>query len=458
MSKSASRKDRAIWRCRNMLRLPRAGRLCLAAVAMVIIAPFPMSGAGAETLQQALEASYRNNPDINAERSRLRAVKQDVKQAVAGLQPTVSLFGNVGYERSSTRSPTTSTRGAERGAGLRVTQSLFEGFRTVNQIRRAETNVEAGKSYLVNKQQLVLLDVVSAYAAVMRDRALLDLQQKYVVNLGKQVAAARAKMRAGAATLTDVAQAETRQNLAQADAAQAQADLDASAAAYRSLVGFAPGTLTMPVAPRHLLPNSFDQALFVAQRENPIVRATSLEVDAAQYDVNRAVGEMLPTVNVEFTLERTFDDRNAATAIGREDNASVMLRANVPLYQGGAVVSRIQQTREVKGQRQFEADQISNEVRAQLMSSWSQALAAGKRLSASRRQMTTAEAALKGVRIEADAGQRSVLDVLDAERELLLAQINYKRAQHDELVAVYRVVAALGRLTPDRLGLRVAAN
>lgn len=422
---------------------PRAVRLAgaLSILAASTATPF------AQTLEQALLNAYFANPTINAQRAAVRVTDEQVPQALAGYRPQV--FGNAqaDVERSRTQSPAGTTnvpRNYPRGYGVTAQQNLFNGFQTGNLVRSAESQVLAARETLRNTEQNVLLDAVTAYMNVIRDTAIVQLQQQNVQALREQLRATNDRFQVGELTRTDVAQAQARLSEAEAQYSQAQANLNASRAIYRRDIGADPGVLKPANAYTKLQLASLDAAIAEAFGKHPAIQATRHGVDTAQLQVKVAEGSLLPTLNLEASAQRFSDP---TPGVYNNTDLTAGLRLTVPLYQGGAEYSRIRQAKELTGQRRLESDAIRDQVRTAVIQSWGLVSASRFQLEAAQAQVAAAEIALNGVREEYRVGQRTTLDVLNAQAEVVRARSALISAQRDRVVFSYSLLAAVGRLS-----------
>src|SRR5437764_14889563 len=428
---------------------------CVAAIAAMLVSPY---AAVAETLESALAQAYRNNPTLNAQRAALRATDESVPQALANYRPRVTWTFDSGYQHFESISTTggaftkTNTNISPRGGNIGLVQTVYNGQRSGNLTRQAEAAVLAGRETLRNQEQATLLDAATSYMNVLRDSAILDLQRRNVQVLQEQLKQTRDRFNVGEVTRTDVAQAESRLAASQSQVLTAEANLKASQAAYRRVIGVDPVNLRAGMPVDRLSPNNQAAAVEVGWKEHPTVAAAQYTVDAAQAAVKAAEGTLYPTVTLESSVQRRWDVQPGITD---QMTGTVLGRATVPIYQGGTEYSIIRQTKETLGQRRIELDVQRDLVRATVVQAWSQLEATKAQIIAAQAQVTATEVALNGVREEARVGQRTTLDVLNAQQELVNARVSLVTAQRDRVVASYTLLAAVGRLAPQILGLHV---
>ncbi|SNZ07549.1 TolC family outer membrane protein [Cohaesibacter gelatinilyticus] len=432
-----------------------------ATVCAVAALALSVSSVSAETLQQALALAYQNNPTLNAARAGLRATDENVSQALSGYRPTVNGTASATrqwtsieqFSGSAKRNETNSTN-----LGLQVDQILFRGMRTKNGVKKAESAVLASRATLENTEQTVLFDVASAYMDVLQNQAILELRKQNVSFLQEQVRSAKDRFAVGETISTDVAQAEARLSGAISQVNLAKANLASSRATYQQLVGKKPGKLAAGYSVDKLFPRKLNSAISSALTEHPAIRASQHNIDIAQMDVKLAEGELLPTLSVRGTAARSWQDQSSrgSSAEQTTNSASIMGTLSVPIYQGGRVSSKVRQAKETLGQRRIQLDLSRDQVRAAVISAWSIYEASIPQISAAQAQVEASRLALRGVIEERGVGQRTTLDVLNSQGELIDARISLVTAQRDRIVASFRIASAIGRLTSNRLDLPVA--
>jgi outer membrane protein len=415
------------------------------------VVPLASMPAGAESLQEALTQAYRSNPRLDVARAQQRATDEEVPRANAGYRPTISASADVNWQRTQTQ-PQSASNGETHpeGVALNLSQPLFRGFRTISQVRQAEATVRAGRETLRNTEESVLLEAATAYADVVRDEAIVRLNENNVVVLTNQLRATQEQFNVGEVTRTDLAQAQARRELAVSQLDVARANLRTSRSTYERSIGSPPGRLTDPGEPRRLLPKSVNEALQIAVRENPvIVNALYLE-QAARYNVDLIRGELLPQVTLQANYSKRFD---TSRTIDESEVATVTGRLDVPIYSGGEVDARVRQAKHTHVSRLQQVEQIKTEQQALVIAAWSRLESARAQEQSAQAQIQANETALTGVREEYRVGQRTLIDVLNAEQELLNAQVSLVTAKHDATVQAYTVLTNIGRLHAQELGL-----
>lgn len=433
------------------------------AVGAVIYAGLALIAApvSAETLESALIQAYQNNPSLNSQRAAVRATDENVPQALSGYRPRVSVTASAGEQSSSvvTKSNpatynTTSVINSPASVGATITQTIFNGFQTANRTRQAEAQVLSARATLYATTQTVLLNAVTAYMNVLRDGAILDLQKRNVEVLQEQLRQTRDRFNVGEVTRTDVAQAESSLANGRSQVLTAQANYTASVATYQQVIGTPPGKLTPGTPVDRFSPGNVNQAVAVGTSAHPQIAAAQYNVDVAQQAVRVAEGALYPTLSVQGSFQKNWLSQSSPATM-EFYNASVIGTLSVPIYQGGAEYSAIRQAKETLGQRRLDLDTARDSVRQSILAAWGQLEAAKANIEATTASVQASEIALNGVREEARVGQRTTFDVLTAQQTLVNARVSLVTAQRDRVVASYNLLATVGRLVPEVLGLRV---
>ena len=338
--------------------------------------------------------------------------------------------------------------------GGTITQTLYNGFQTANKTRQAESSVMASRATLRVAEQTVLLNAATAYMNLLRDSAILDLQKRNVEVLQEQLRQTRDRFNVGEVTRTDVAQAESSVASGRSQVLLAQANYTSSMATYRQVIGNEPGKLTPATPVDRFSPSNLQGAIATGGSTNPAVMTAEYNVDVALQQVKVAEGALYPTVSVQGAFTQNWLSPQSLSVMNNY-NASVLGTLTVPIYQGGAEYSVIRQAKETLGQKRLDLDTARDTVRQNVVQAWGQLDAAKANIEATRAQVQAAEIALNGVREEARVGQRTTLDVLNAQQVLVNARVALVTAQHDRVVASYTLLSAVGRLSPQVLGLKV---
>lgn len=406
--------------------------------------------ANAETIASALAKAYVGNPQLKADQARQRATDEQVPQAKSGWRPTVTTNTEVSKNYQD-NSITGKSDFLTRSFNITLSQPVFDGFRSENALREAEATVLAGNQNLLAVEQEVLLNGATAFMNVIRDREIVNYRRVSVENFNEQLRAARARFEVGEVTRTDVSQAQARASQARSDLAVAIGNLQTSVANYVRIIGDKPRRLKFPrLSPR--VPKTLRTAIEISGETNPQILAAAFNEEAAAANIGVRKSDLLPKLNFEALYQVS---RDATSTSGRTETGIIQGTLSVPLYQSGSVYSRIREAKHTASQRKLEVLDAFRQVREQVVSAWHLLKAATATIAAARDAVAANRVALDGVRQEAQVGTRTTLDVLDAQNELVNAQVALANARRDRIVAGYQLVAAIGRMTAADLRLSV---
>jgi len=424
----------------------------LAAVFAVTVSLVPQVAA-AESILGALAKAYENNSELNSARAGVRIQDESVALAKSGYRPRVTSV--TGITNSSSASTAGGVGITSLSFGVEISQSIFDGFQTRNNVRAAASGVMAERENLRNTEQNVLFDTAQTYMDVVQNRQIADFRQRNLAFLDEQVRASQARFDVGEGTRTDVEQARASRAAAQAQLEAARAAALSSAAVYQQLTGSEPGRLQSASALTRGMPRSLAQAQAIAFSEHPAIRLRSHLVDSGLFSVKAAEGAFLPQVGLSAEIGRAYSSLNDYQG---GNSASIGARVTVPIYQGGQASATVRQKKEQLGQARINTDVARDQVRAAVASAWTQLQASQAAVSANQETLRASRLALDGVVQERDVGQRTTLDVLNAQADVLAAQIALAQAERNVVVSSYALRSAIGRLTAKQLGLKVALH
>ena len=420
------------------------------AILGIILTTSVSSQALAESIKSALEAAYNHSPALNAQRAATRAQDEALPQAKAGFRPLITGEADIGVVSNSVNNGRSTDR-VPYGYGVSISQHLFAGFQTVNSIEAAEARIRASRENLRNVEQNALFNAATAYINVVFARDIVDIRRRNIRFLKEQLRSSQARLDVGEGTRTDVAQSQARLALGQAQLSAALATLEANRGTYIRFVGRTPSNLSWPKGPTRLYPKGLQQAIARGSSENPAVLATQHLVDAADYQVKVSEGALLPSVRLDAGASQDFN-----TALGgRSRGVQAIVNVTVPIYQRGEVTSQIRENKELLGQARVQIDQTRDEVRSAVVTAWAALQSARANLNANTEQVRAAKLALAGVVEERNVGQRTQLDVLDSQSDVLNAEDLVAQSRQSLATAGYQLVAATGRLNSRRLNLAV---
>jgi TolC family type I secretion outer membrane protein len=405
--------------------------------------------AAAQTLQEALVAAYLTNSELEAQRAALRATDELVPQALSAWRPSLTLEGDA-FANNRETDGETSNFNTTRGA-IGLDQQLYSGGETVATTERAERLVRAERARLVAVEQSVLLNAATVYTNLLAAQAVLDFAGQNETRLRRQLQATQDRFDVGEVTRTDVAQADARLSGATAERVRAEGELAAAEADYRRVINQEPTRLVVP-EPLSALPATEPEAQQLAEDNNPNITVAEYDLGAAESDVDVAFSALLPRLSVRGELSYT-EDPNPVTQDQRDATIGATLR--VPLYQGGGEYARVRQTKQTVRQRRDDLETAYRAVRNEVTAAWQALVTATTQIDSRQAQVQANEIAVEGARQEALVGQRTTLDVLDQESDLFLSQVDLVNARRDQIVASYRLKAAVGELTVAGINLPV---
>ncbi|MFA5593546.1 MAG: TolC family outer membrane protein [Micavibrio sp.] len=403
------------------------------------------------TLQDVFTHVYLGNPVLQAAREGQRAAEEQYPQARAGWLPTVDAEANIIATDINTGNFSNGNGATTKGALISVEQPLFRGFRTTGEIERARQRIAAGDASLLQTEQDIFLKAATAYIDVVRDRQIFSLQQKSKDRYGAERESVQARFDAGVLTRTDVQQTEARYANALAEEAVAGAALKRSEAAFEEVTGIFPvSAMSVPVI-GFSFPHTADEFLSLASAQNPELARTRFSHGAAREDITVAQSRYYPEVAAFASYAKDYDPQPGI--VDETDISTIGLRARINLYEGGVTRSREREAKFRANQRLIEIRGAEIAVKRDLISHWRRYLAYDAEISARELEVTAARLSGEGVREEARIGDRTVLDTLEAEQDVLTAEKNLIEAKRGRFLSAYQLAAALGMLTAERLGV-----
>ncbi|MEG3175628.1 TolC family outer membrane protein [Sphingomonas sp. RB3P16] len=425
----------------------------LTGTALLALVASPLS---AETLREALVKAYNTNPTLAGQRANQRGLDENVpiarSQGLPGVQLQSSYTENAVKAANSFLAPDRQAL-----AGVTLSVPVFSGGAVRNGVRAAETRVESGQLNLRGTEAALFTNVVGAYMDVTRDEAIVGLNTQNVKVLEVNLQASRDRFQVGDLTRTDVAQSEARLAVARSQLQSAQAQLITSRESYIRFVGSEPGRLdTPPDLPN--LPAEPDAAVDVALRNNPTLLAAAKARDAAGYDIGVARANRLPTVSVNvggnyYNYLGSLGSGTAASVGQAGKSATVGVGLTLPLYQGGRPAAQIRRAQDARAQAIEQVTETERAVIAQARSAYAVWKSSLETIASSEVAVNANKLSLEGVRAENSVGNRTILDILNAEQELLNSQVTLVTARRDAYVAGFALLAAMGEAEARNLGL-----
>jgi len=449
-----------------------APRYALATLAAVVGAIVGVPSCAAETLLDALSSAYQYSPTLDAQRATLRALDESISIANSGYRPDINASAFAGRQGQWTLNPSisipcpppstgaclqdTNTHGvtSPRGYAITAVQPIFRGFQTTNAVNAAEATDRAGRETLRQVEQQVLLDAVTAFGDVVNGLAIVRLNEDNVKFLDAELKATQDRFNVGEVTKTDVAQAQARLAQGQSTLDQSRANLKTFRANFERVIGHPPSKLIKANPNTKLVPSSLDEAVAIGTKENPQVVQALYSEQAARYTVDQVRGQLLPQASLNASFTDDFDPGQGGPLSSLQSTrATVEGVVTVPLYPGGGAVYA--EVRQAKQQHISQLQQIEvarSTAQSQVVTAWSQLQGFKAQSESDRAAIAANTTALEGVKEEERVGQRTLLDVLNAQQELLTSQVNLEQDNRNVLVASYAVVSAIGRLNVAEVG------
>jgi outer membrane protein len=427
-----------------------------AAAAVLLLACSGIAPVLAETIEASLVRAYQDNPQLNAQRATVRSTDENVPQALSGYRPKVAVTASGGYQYtdaiSSSVLGTSHVAGVQipRAVGATITETVYNGQQTANKTRAAESQVSGAREGLRVLEQSVLLSAATIYMDYLRDAAIVEVQRSNTRVLEQTLKQTRDRFNVGEVTRTDVAQSEAQLAAGKTQQLTAESNLTTTRSNFRRIIGVDPQNPAPGSPVDRFLPATLVGAVDLSLTENPNVTAAMFGIDVSFLQVKVNEGALLPTVTLQASAQQGYDQSIQAP---RSFVASGIAQISVPIYQGGAEYSLIRQSKETLAQQRLALEQARDQTRANVVTAWGQLVAGKAQVASAQSQVTASEIALNGVREEAKAGQRTTLDVLNAQQALVNARVALVTAQHDRVVASYSVLNAVGRLSPQVLNL-----
>lgn len=402
------------------------------------------------TLTDALRETYIQNPTLRAARAQVKTTFEQLPQALAFWQPMVN--ANAGVEYSSTGiDPGRGQDGVEKSVGVTLEQPLYRGGRTQAGTRAAQATIDAQLATLATIERGILFATAQTYMDLLRDQATVRVNEKNRDVIARQLRATQDRFRVGDLTRTDVSQSEFRLAQAEADVTTSIGTLRSTRALFEQLVGRQPGKLSLP-RPVFKFPATIDDATSMAETYNPDVIVAMARHFAAKENIDQVYGELLPEVSLGAGVSAAYDP--SSSILDERRSGSIGITASMPLYEGGAIRSRVREAKYTANELALRVIEARRAAREETVRAWESLNAARAELKSRGAQVRAAEVARSGVRQEADLGERTILDALDADLEVRDAQISLIVAKRNEVVAQFALASAMGLLVPGNVGIK----
>jgi adhesin transport system outer membrane protein len=416
-------------------------------LAIVIPLWISMGIANADTLQEAVDATVKTNPDVLAATHERQAVSKEVDQARAGYYPTLDLAVGTGWEMTDNPS----TRGSGRGevhlnrdeASLNMRQMLFDGLETKNEVARQEARTNSRSFGVYSSAENTALDAVLAYHNVLRQQKLVELAQTNLEAHERTHDQIMLRAERGVGRKADMEQSLGRLALAEANLKAEQANLRDAETAYIRVVGMSPESLSLPDSPISQIPQSQDEAIAMALDNHPTLRLASYDVESAKAQHATAKAPFYPDLHLEVG---TRADHDIDGIEGKDKDITAMLRLRYNLFNGGRDTARREETASLINQAAEIRNNTHRQVEESVRLSWNAWQTLKSQKPAREQHVQSSEKARDAYQQQFSLGQRTLLDLLDSENEVFRARTALVNTQYDELYAMYRILNSMGVL------------
>ncbi|MBQ9738310.1 MAG: TolC family outer membrane protein [Alphaproteobacteria bacterium] len=409
----------------------------------------------ADTLKDVLAYTYENSLTVTAERAGLKAKDETVVQAKSGYRPSIQAEASIGRSHNDHTYATSPVSNeydqTPKDVSVSFVQPVFSGLTTYNTVQATKNQVRSGRFNLKNTEQVTLLDATAVYMDVIRDMAVLDLQINNEKVLKKHLESYRKRFKAGELTRTDVAQSEARVSGAKANRIAAEGQLEVSKANFFSVVGIEPKDLQDVDDLSVKLPETVEQAIDLALKHNPKIRAAHYAEQSALNIVSAKKGALSPSVDIRGAAGK----QKEVTQLDEADYWQITANLRVPIYQAGSEYAAVREAKQLANQYRILLAKTRQDVRSETTAAWERYQATKAQIQSIKDQIKASKIALEGVIREANVGSRTVLDVLDAEQEHLDNQVSLTKAHREEIVSAFALLSAIGQMNPTGLKLGV---
>ena len=431
----------------------RAGALAIVAFGLLT------STAYAESLRSALESAYQNNPTIMSALLGVRASAENIALAKSGKLPTIGASGSLGGSWTAPQAADLYTA-TSASAGVSYSQTLFDNYKTDAEIEQARAGTEVSKYALRNTEQNVLLSVVQSYFYVIRDTQLVQLRADNMTFFDAQVGSAEDRLRLGEGTKIDVSQAKARQASAVSSYRAAVASLQTSQASFERWVGHKPKNLSSEFNFGKSLPVSIDSAIASAEERHPALLSARAAIRSAQAGADAASASFGPTLSLLGSLEAStgWTDRTGTGVTSSSVSGSAQLSLSIPIYSGGALSATLRKANITQIQTEVDALSTRDQIKESVISAWSTLQNATSQIQSAEAAVSSAQLVVDGTIQERDVGQKTTLDVLNAQAELTSARETLITSRATKMIAAFSLLAAAGKLSPEVLGLNVPVH
>ncbi len=403
--------------------------------------------ASAQSMQEAIQRTIDENPEIQSSKSQRSAIEQQVGQARAGYFPTVDIAAGIGWEQSS--SPTTRDRGdgtvsyGREEASIQLRQMIFDGLETYSEVKRQKARTNSSAYSVFGQSEITVLNAVQAYLDVLRSQELVNLAKDNQLIHQKTNNQIALRTERGIGRRADAEQSKGRLALAERNALSETGNLRDAETAFLRIVGILPSDLQAATTPNQLLPESIGQAVEQAVFNHPILKSANADIDSAfaQHDSARAA--YLPRIDFEAGASHNVDSDGVK---GKNEDAFAMLRLKYNIFNGGKDIARRSETAYLINQAKDTRDNTYRQVVESMRLSWVAHQTIKEQLEFFEMHMISSIKTNSAYQKQFEIGQRTLLDLLDSANEMFSAKSAYTNAKYDEQFSQFRILASKGEL------------
>jgi adhesin transport system outer membrane protein len=404
----------------------------------------------ATSLEETIEAALGTNPEVGVVQADRSAIDQELRQARAQYLPSVDVRGALGPEYSNNPSTRNRPPGADSAttlmryeSQLTLSQMLFDGFATESEVERQKARIDSASYRVAEAAEFIALDAVEAHLDVLRNQDLVELARENVAEHRRIFGRVERLEREGGGSIADVRQTEARVASAESALATAIGNLRDAQARYISVVGASPESLEPPLIPLQAVPESGETAAVRASVNSPTVQIANADIDVSQAELQGSRAGYYPRLDLELG---TSANRNIDGVSGGDVDAQALLVVRYNLFRGGADVAREREAFERLREAREQLRLVRREAEEEAWLAYNAVITARSRVEALRAEADAQRATRDAYAQQFILGQRSLLDLLDAENQLFIARSNLTTAVYAEQFAVYRVLTVLGDL------------
>ena len=424
---------------------------------LISLSLFYFSNAFSVTLYDALNQTYQNNIQLNAERENIKASEEDVNISKADYKPSLTLSGSKSIEDTNkltnqSGGDATITDVDPLTTSIKLEQTILD-FGRNKTLQKNITALNLAKAKLVKKEQDILYSAINAFTNLIYTRETLEINEENLNLLIRQVENDKIRRDRGQITNTDVAQSEASLAGAQAQFAKSKSDLMISKLNYENIIGKIDNPNTLKKSSNAIvnIPKTLSEAVNLSKQNNPDILIAKLDLEMSEKDISIAESDLKPTASV--SLEKSYTDDLSST-IGERDKDILKAAVSWPFYSGGKKKYKISKNTNLTTRKRLLLDHVVRTNETNVASAWSSLESSKSFLNSVKVQLKSSQIANEGIAAEYERGSRTTLDVIQSNSLLLSAQLSLVNSERDYLMAQYNLLKAVGLLNSQYLKLK----